>query len=76
MTATLALLLMVMPAIVLLVACLNLADLLLARGQARRQDLFLPGRRRRLKACQLIDDLAERGLAIRLRIGRNALPLE
>ena len=32
----LALLLMLMPAIVLLVACLNLADLLLARGHVRR----------------------------------------
>ena len=34
-----ALLLMLMPAIVLLVACLNLADLLLARGHTRRQEL-------------------------------------
>jgi predicted permease len=39
MTATLALLLMLMPAIVLLVGCLNLADLLLARGHVRRQEL-------------------------------------
>ena len=38
-TAGMALLLMVMPAIVLLVACLNLADLLLARGQMRRHEL-------------------------------------
>ena len=38
MTA-LALLLMLMPLTVLLVACLNLADLLLARGHVRRQEL-------------------------------------
>jgi predicted permease len=39
MTALLTLMLMFMPAIVLLVACLNLADLLLARGHVRRQEL-------------------------------------
>jgi predicted permease len=39
MTALLTLMLMIMPAIVLLVACLNLADLLLARGHVRRQEL-------------------------------------
>src|SRR5688572_2577990 len=41
MFAGLGLLLMLMPVVVLLVACLNLADLLLARGHTRRQELAI-----------------------------------
>jgi len=41
MTALLSSLLMTMPAIVLLVVCLNIADLLLARGHVRRQELAI-----------------------------------
>jgi ABC-type antimicrobial peptide transport system permease subunit len=37
--AVVAFALMFMPAVVLLVACLNLVDLLLARGQSRRQEM-------------------------------------
>lgn len=39
--AMLSLVLMVMPTIVMLVACLNLADLLLARGHVRQQELAI-----------------------------------
>jgi predicted permease len=72
--AGLALALMAMPAIVLLVACLNLVDLLLARGQARRQEMAirssLGGGRGRL-ARQLITE----GLLLALAGGAVGLLL-
>ena len=77
-TARLALALMVMPAIVLLVACLNLVDLLLARGQTRRQEMAirssLGGRRGRLTR-QLVTEgliLALAGGAVGLLLSKWA----
>jgi predicted permease len=73
-TASLALLLMVMPAIVLLVACLNLVDLLLARGQVRGQEMAirssLGGGRGRLTR-----QLASEGLVLALAGGAVGLLL-
>ena len=78
LTATLASLLMLMPAIVLLVACLNLVDLLLARGQSRRQEMAVRsslGASRRRLARQLVTEgllLAIGGAAVGLLLSRWA----
>ena len=76
--AVVAFALMFMPAIVLLVACLNLVDLLLARGQSRRQEMAvrssLGGSRTRL-ARQLVTEgllLALAGAAVGLLLSKWA----
>jgi predicted permease len=73
-TASIALMLMAMPAVALLVACLNLADLLLARGHTRRHELAvrasLGGGRARL-ARQLLTE----GVVLALAAGAVGLVL-
>jgi predicted permease len=73
-TAMLTLALMIMPAIVLLVACLNLVDLLLARGQVRGREMAirssLGGGRGRLTR-QLVSE----GLLLASAGGAVGLPL-
>jgi predicted permease len=74
LAASLALLLMVMPAIVLLVACLNLVDLLLARGQVRGREMAI---RSSLGAgrARLTRQLVSEGLLLALAGGAVGLLL-
>jgi predicted permease len=74
LAASLALLLMVMPAIVLLVACLNLIDLLLARGHVRGREMAI---RSSLGAgrARLTRQLVSEGLLLALAGGAVGLLL-